>query len=170
MLAAETSALEASAAWDNTTLRVKYAEFQATLVEQEVLERMSRAEVENTTVLASAREDVEGLVRKIALLEGELVVEHWAWEVSKRERWEQFKELKLLHTWGSELCHTVVGPSRVRHHLSKGIQLAALRHTEMEGELATLRPAVSFAVKSVLGRSPSDTFRVEVVGELAVKF
>jgi hypothetical protein len=40
----------------------------------------------------------------------------------------------------------------------------------MEGELATLRPVVSFAVKSVLGRSPSDTFRVEVVGELAVKF
>jgi hypothetical protein len=86
MLVAETSALEASAAWDNTTLRVKYAEFQATLVEQEVLERMSRAEVENTTVLASAREDVESLVRKIALLEGELVVEHRAWEVSKRER------------------------------------------------------------------------------------
>jgi hypothetical protein len=48
--------------------------------------------------------------------------------------------------------------------------LVALRHIEMAGELAVLRVAVSSAVKLVLGLSPSDTFHVEVVGELAAEF
>jgi hypothetical protein len=56
------------------------------------------------------------------------------------------------------------------HHLSEGMRLVALHHTEMAGELSMLRVAVSFAVESVLGRSPSDTFRMEVVGELATEF
>jgi hypothetical protein len=38
-------------------------------------------EVENTTALASAREDAEGLVRKVTLLKGELTELHRAWEV-----------------------------------------------------------------------------------------
>jgi hypothetical protein len=46
----------------------------------------------------------------------------------------------------------------------------ALRHTKMVGELATLFAAVSSAVESVLGRSPSDTFRVGVVAELSAEF
>jgi hypothetical protein len=50
------------------------------------------------------------------------------------------------------------------------MRLAALRHTEMVGELAVLRAAVSSATKFVLGCSPSDTFRVEVEGELAAEF
>jgi hypothetical protein len=62
-------------AWDNTTRRAKDEEDQVTLVEREALERISRVEVKNGTVLASAREDVEGFVRKITLLKGELVVE-----------------------------------------------------------------------------------------------
>jgi septin family protein len=74
-------------------------------------------EAENAATLASAREDAEGLARKIALLEGELAEERWArelaevsshgfsdtvtdaecWrEVSERERRVQFKELTLL--------------------------------------------------------------------------
>jgi BMFP domain-containing protein YqiC len=42
-------------------------------------------EIENTTVLASAREDAEGLAQKITLLEDELAVECRAQEVWKRE-------------------------------------------------------------------------------------
>jgi hypothetical protein len=44
-------------------------------VEREALERVSRMEAENAAALASAREDVKGFVRKIALLKGELVAE-----------------------------------------------------------------------------------------------
>jgi hypothetical protein len=48
--------------------------------------------------------------------------------------------------------------------------LAALRHTEMAGELAVLQAVVSSAMELMLGHSPSDTFHVEVVGELATEF
>jgi hypothetical protein len=110
ILTAETSVWEAVAAWDSIALRVKDAEDRATLAEREALERVSRAEVENATALASTREDVEGLARKITLLEDELAAELQAREVSERERREQFKELSLLQTRGSDLCHTIVGP------------------------------------------------------------
>jgi hypothetical protein len=40
----------------------------------------------------------------------------------------------------------------------------------MPRELAMLQAVVSSAMESVLGRSPSDTFHVEVVGELAIEF
>jgi hypothetical protein len=170
MLTTEDSALEAVAAQDSTALYVKDAEDRATLPKREALERVSRVEVENATVLASAREDVKGLAWKIALLEDELGAEPRAQEVSKREHREQFKELTLLQTRGSELCHIIVRPPWVRCHLTEGMQLVALRHTEMAGELAALRAAVSTAVESVLGRPPGDTFHVEVVIKMATKF
>jgi uncharacterized membrane-anchored protein len=50
------------------------------------------------------------------------------------------------------------------------MHLAALCHTEMAGVLAMLRVAVSIAVESVIWRSPSDSFLVEVVSELANEF
>jgi hypothetical protein len=78
VLAVETSAQEAAAAWDNATLHAKDAKDQGTLAEREALERVSRVEVENVMALACAREDAEGFVRKIAIPEGELAVEHWA--------------------------------------------------------------------------------------------
>jgi hypothetical protein len=78
MLVGETSAQEAVAVQDSTTLRVKDAEDQATLVKREALERVLRAKAENATALASAREDVEGLAQKITLFEDELVAEHHA--------------------------------------------------------------------------------------------
>jgi hypothetical protein len=56
------------------------------------------------------------------------------------------------------------------HHLSDGMRLVALHHTEMAEEHAVLWAAVSSATESMLGSSPSDTFRVEVVSELAAKF
>jgi hypothetical protein len=40
----------------------------------------------------------------------------------------------------------------------------------MAGELATLWMVVSSIVESVLGRSPDETFPVEVVGELVTEF
>jgi hypothetical protein len=47
---------------------------------------------------------------------------------------------------------------------------AALRHTEMAQELATLRAVVSSITESMLGHSPEETFHVEVVDELVVEF
>jgi hypothetical protein len=85
MLVVETSAWEPTTAWDSATLCVKDAEDQATLAEREALERVLRAEMENAVVLASAREDVEGFARKIALLEDELAAERQARDVSERE-------------------------------------------------------------------------------------
>jgi hypothetical protein len=55
-----------------------------------------RVEAENATVLAFAHEDAKGFVQKIAILEGELVAERQAWEVSKREHRDEFEELTLL--------------------------------------------------------------------------
>jgi hypothetical protein len=43
------------------------------LVEREALKKVSRVEAKNIVVLASAREDDDGFIRKITLLEGELV-------------------------------------------------------------------------------------------------
>jgi hypothetical protein len=152
--------------WDSVTLYVKD---QAALAEREALERVSRAKVENTTTLASTREDAKGLAWKIALLEDELAVEGRAQEVSKWEHREQFEELTLLQTRGFELCHAIIDPPQARHHLSEGMRLAGLHHTTMARELIVLWAVVSTAIELVLGCSPPDTFCVEVVRELATK-
>jgi hypothetical protein len=60
--------------------------------------------------LASAHEDAKGFVQKIVLLEDKLAADRYAREVSKMERREQFEELTLLQTRGSELCHTIISP------------------------------------------------------------
>jgi hypothetical protein len=41
-------------------------------------------EMENVVVLASVREDAEGLIHKVALLKGDLVEAHRAWGWLKR--------------------------------------------------------------------------------------
>jgi hypothetical protein len=58
----------------------------------------------------------------------------------------------------------------VRNHLSKGMQIAALGHIKMAKELATLRATVCSIMELALRRSPDETFRVEVVGELVAEF
>jgi hypothetical protein len=58
----------------------------------------------------------------------------------------------------------------VRNHLSEGIQIATLRHTEMAGELATLWAIVSSAIELALALSPDEIFWVFVVGELVAEF
>jgi hypothetical protein len=62
-----------------------------------------------------------------------------------------------------------MGPPQVGH-LSEGMWLATLSHTEMAGELATFWTPMSSTVESVLERSPRKTARAEVVGELAAEF
>jgi hypothetical protein len=54
-----------------------------------------------------------------------------------------------------------------RHHLSEGMWHAALRHTEMAGELVARWVAVSCTTELVLGCVPNGTFHVEVVGDLS---
>jgi hypothetical protein len=55
-------------------------------------------------------------------------------------------------------------------HLSEGIPIATLRHTEMAEELVTLQATVSSTVEFMLGSLPDKTFQVEVVDELVVEF
>jgi hypothetical protein len=67
---------------------------------------------------------------------------------------------------GSELCQAIVDPPKVRSHLSEGMQMTTLRHTE----IAVLRAVVSSTMQSVLGRSPTEACRVYVVDELLTAF
>jgi hypothetical protein len=82
---------------------------------------------------------------------------------------EHFEELTLLQTWDSDLCLAIIGPPRVRNHLSEGMHTIALHHTEMARELAMLRSAVSLNVEFMLGCSPDGTFWVEVMDEPVAK-
>jgi hypothetical protein len=142
-----------------------------------------RAEVENAVALASAQEDAEGLILKVALLEVELALACRAQEVAdvaadgarqlvvfERECQKQFDELSLLQACGSKLCLAIVGLPSVRNYLSERMRVAALRHTKMAGEVAMLQVVVSSSMESVLGSLPDETFWVEVVGELVAKF
>jgi hypothetical protein len=144
-------------------------------------------ETENATTPASTREDIVGLVRKVALLEGELAEPHRAREaveekfcnlfdmsangmqwlvVSEKEHREQFEELSLLWAQGSEMCIPIIGPPWVRNCLMEGMWATGLRYTEVAGELAAIRATVSFVAKLLLGRSPDETFWVEVMDKL----
>jgi hypothetical protein len=122
------------------------------------------------TCIITAHEGSKGFAQKVTLLEDELAVEHQAWEVSKREHQVRFKELTHLQTWGSELCHSNIGPPWVRHYQSEEMRIATLHHTKMAGELAALRAVVTTTTESVLGRSPNDTFRTAVVSELSTEY
>jgi hypothetical protein len=68
------------------------------------------------------------------------------------------------------LCLAIIKPTRVRNHLSEGMWITALYHAELAKELATLWVAVFSTADFTLGRSPNETFRVTVVGELVAKF
>jgi hypothetical protein len=96
MLSTETSTREAAMVWDSANLHIKGVEDRVDLAEQEALERVSQAEVENSATLFSARVNTEDLARKVILLEDELVEERRAWETSEREHRERFEELTLL--------------------------------------------------------------------------
>jgi hypothetical protein len=96
ILAVEASAYEAVVAWDSATILIKDVEDWTTLVEREARERVLRVEVESDATLVSACEKVEGLVRKITLLEGDLVEVHWAREVVEENSHGLFDELTLL--------------------------------------------------------------------------
>jgi hypothetical protein len=89
---------------------------------------------------------------------------------SERGCQEKLEELTILQTRDSELCFAIVGPPFVRNHLLEWMQIAALHHNMMAGELAALRTAVYSTVEFTLGRSPNETFWVEVVDELVAEF
>jgi hypothetical protein len=117
VLAAETSAQETATAQDSAAILIKDVEDQVPLPEREAWERVLRVEAESIMTLAFAHNKVEGLVWKIAFLEGELAEAHrdremaeenshglsnavadaerWK-EESEREHQEQFEELTLL--------------------------------------------------------------------------
>jgi hypothetical protein len=86
------------------------------------------------------------------------------------EHQAQFKELSLLRAWGVELHLAIVGPSWVRSHLLTRMRAAALHHAKITKEPTALRLAISSTVKLVLGRSPNETFWVEIMDELVAKF
>jgi hypothetical protein len=90
--------------------------------------------------------------------------------VSEMELQEQFKKLSFLWAWGAELCLTIVGPSQVRSPLSVRMWVAALLHAGVVGELTVLRAIVSTVVELVLGHSPDETSRMEVMNEPTAKF
>jgi chromosome segregation ATPase len=166
-------------------------EDQATLAEREARERVSRMEAKSAATLASARREAEGFTHRITPLEGELAEVRQArdtteansqglfnmaadteqrWEESERECQEWVQELILLQTQGFELCQVIVHPPRVRSHLLEEMWIAALRHTEMVDQLATLWVVVSFAMQSVLERLPTKALQVDVVDELVTEF
>jgi hypothetical protein len=68
------------------------------------------------------------------------------------------------------MCQSIVGPLRVKSHLSEGMQIATICHVEMAEKVAALRAAVSSAAEFMLGRSPTKAFKVEVVDKLAAEF
>jgi hypothetical protein len=112
-------------------------------------------EVEDTTVLASAHEDAEGLVQKVALLKGELAEARQAREVAEKKFCSLFDASADGARW---LCLDIVGPSRVRNQLSERMRPATICHIKMVGEHVVLRVTVTSVVELVLGRSPDETF------------
>jgi hypothetical protein len=58
----------------------------------------------------------------------------------------------------------------VKCHLLEGMRIAVLHHTEMVEQLVVLRAIGSFITEFVLGRSPNETFWVEVVDKLVAQF
>jgi hypothetical protein len=89
------------------------------------------------------------------------------WEVFDKEHREQFEEPTLLQTRGSKLCHAIVGPPRVRNHLSRWMRLAGLHHTVILESLPSLG---RWCLLPWSRHSPNETFHVEVVGKLVVEF
>jgi hypothetical protein len=119
---AHTSAPDAAVAWDGATNLIKDVEDWAALAKREARKSASRVKVTSTAALDSAHEEAEGLVRKMAHLEGELTEARRAqevaeenshamsivvadaeqqWEVSERECREHFEELTPMQTQGS---------------------------------------------------------------------
>jgi hypothetical protein len=179
MRTVEVSAQEAIEARESIMALIRDAKARAALAEREAQERVTRLEVDSTVALDSTREKAEGFAQRIALLEGELLEAQWAQDVaevnsqgmsdaaadverqreqSERECQEWIEELTLLQTRGSELCLAIVNPPRVRSHLSEGMRLAALCHTEVADQLTVLRTVVSSATEFMLRLSPIEAF------------
>jgi hypothetical protein len=174
-------------AWESTTAFVKEAEDRAVLAEREAGEKVLNMEVESGIALASTRGKAKGITRRIALLDGMLAEARHAQDTIEmnfrgtsdmeadanyqREEdegvcQEQDQDPTLPQTWGFELCQAIVGPMRVRAHPSKGLWIVVNLHTEKAKQFVVLWAAISSVAASVLERSPTEAFRVNVVDEL----
>jgi hypothetical protein len=71
------------------------------VAETEAQDRVLRLEAESTTTLASTREEVEGLVQRIALHKGELAEAHQAWEMAKEDS-RGLSDAAADAKWGQE--------------------------------------------------------------------
>jgi hypothetical protein len=60
--------------------------------------------------------------------------------------------------------------SKARGQLSEGMQISSVCYTEMVEQLIVFRAAVSSAAQSVLRRSPTEAFWVDVVDEQLTEF
>jgi hypothetical protein len=147
--------------------------------------------VKNLAVLASIWEDAEGLIYKVALLDGELAEARQAREVAEEKfcslsdasadgaRWQvvfkmehrdQFEELSLLWAWGAELCLAIVGPSWVWSHLSTGCGSLPSAILKWLGSSLHFRWQYLLPWSLCWGHSPNETVLVEVMNELVAKF
>jgi hypothetical protein len=68
------------------------------------------------------------------------------------------------------LCLAIVGPPTVQTHLSEVTQIVIIRFAKMGRQLATLQMPVSSVAQSVLGHSPTEAFRVDIVDKMFAKF
>jgi hypothetical protein len=58
----------------------------------------------------------------------------------------------------------------MRCHLLEGMQITTLHHVEMAEQLAALQLVVTSVAVFMLGCSPPQAFRVELVDELVIEF
>jgi hypothetical protein len=86
-LAVEASTQKATAARECTATLARDVKDRGALAEREAWERVLKVEAESATTLASAREEAEGHVRRIALLKGDLVEAHHAWNMAEENSW-----------------------------------------------------------------------------------
>jgi hypothetical protein len=176
---AAVSARQAAMVREGATTLFQEVETQTTITKREAWETVLRMEVESATMMASTHGEAEGFDRRTALLEGELMD---AWrardtaeanpqslssvvadvdrreEEAERDCWEWVQELTLLQTQGSNLCQAIVGPLKLRGHLSNWMRIAAACHTEMVEQLTALQAVMSSAAQSMLGHSPTKPF------------
>jgi hypothetical protein len=95
---------------------------------------------------------------------------NWRQEDAERQCLDMAQELIVQQARIFELCQAIVSPPTVQGHLSEWMRIAAIRHTEMVGQLSTLQAVVSSVVRFVLGRLSTEAFWVDVVDEILTDF
>jgi hypothetical protein len=142
--------------------------------------RAKRVAQEKVILLASTRVEADEAVRRVSLLEGELVAVRRArdiaevkllslidkataangWREEAEEQCEHLvEELTLLRLAGFELCLTIVG-GPPQDPLYEGMWFTVAHYTGV----------VCSTAQSVLGHLPTEVLQADVMGEIVVKF